>query len=100
MKLFLATITLTAFCASTTLAQTREETLGVIADATVTLNEVNHAMNASENASVAAVLFKDALKRVSDLQDQLKDNPYFRLSSFSVNVPWGISVEFTPVAEK
>ncbi|MNE71845.1 hypothetical protein D3C80_1677480 [compost metagenome] len=57
-------------------------------------------MKASENASVAADLFKDALKRVSDLQDQLKDNPYFRLSSFSVNVPWGVSVEFTPVAEK
>ncbi|MDP9791385.1 hypothetical protein [Agrobacterium tumefaciens] len=97
MKLFLAAFAFTAFCASTTLAQTRDETLKIIGDATVTLNEVNKAMMASENSSVAADLFKDALKKVSDLQDQLKDNPYVRLSSFRVNVPWGISIEFTLV---
>lgn len=36
-----------------------------------------------------------AIKKVIELRDALASNPYVRVSSFSVGLPAGVSVEFT-----
>ena len=89
-------------CLSTgALAQGREET---IAAASTRIAELQRSFtvewHSASSDTAAAMAVRSALTKVLELRDSLAGNPYVRVSSFSVGIPAGISVELTfPPAE-
>lgn len=82
-------------------AQTREET---IAQTSVRIAQMQRRFavdwQAAASDTAAATAVNLALTQVLALRDSLAGNPYVRVSSFSVGIPAGISVELTfPPAE-
>lgn len=96
MKLITTAFLLGTLAADVALAQSREETLKLISD---TLAEVNNSQRAVyQNAlptSQTSEIIDSALQKIVDLRDELKDNPYVRISGFTVSIPWGVSVDLT-----
>lgn len=82
-------------------AQTRDETLKLISDSLAKANEPFQQAPVSYGtpypAGYMSGALKTALKTVADLKDQLSNNPYFRVTAVTISLPWGVSVELTPV---
>lgn len=73
--------------------QSRDAALRDISETLARANELAPGGQAVAHAS-AADSINDAIKLVVELKDRLANNPYVRITSVSVGIPWGISVEF------
>lgn len=68
---------------------TRDETLAVIA------RSMDEIQKTQINATPLSYFAYEAhLKRISDLKDKLRDNPYVRVKGFTIGFPSGASVDF------
>lgn len=87
--------------AAPSLGQSRDETLKLISDTMAKANEpfAQKPVIYGEPYPTGYVTstLERALKTVSELKDQLADNPYFRITAITVSLPWGVSVELTPI---
>jgi hypothetical protein len=77
---------------------TKEETAQLVADQMAEINRVLPAamfMSGSMSDSVVKEAVDAATRIILRLRDSLATNPYIRVSSFTVGLPAGVSVEFT-----
>ena len=84
---------LTLTSAQMSFAQTRDETLKMISDTIADANETREVMQGAYPASVVSERIEDSLKKIADLRDRLESNPYVRVISFTVSIPFGLSID-------
>lgn len=98
-----ALLLLSAVLLSTTpsLAQSRDETLKLISDTMAEANEPFTQKPVIYGEPYPTGYFtstlESSLKKVAELKDQLANNPYFRITAITISLPWGVSVELTPI---
>lgn len=89
------------FSTAPSLGQSRDETLKLISDTMAKANEpfTQKPVVYGEPYPTGYVTstLERALKTVSELKDQLAGNPYFRITAITISLPWGVSVELTPI---
>ena len=74
---------------------TREQTFERISETLAQINEpfANSSMYASDKDWVQEVIAA-GIRQVAQLRDYLAGNGYVEIRSFSVGIPWGVTVEF------
>ncbi len=103
MKIIAPTIVALCLMTVSSFAQTREETLQRVSAAIAKINETMPSQQEYATAKTGYIEDKvnEALKMVLDLRDSLSGNPYVRVSSVSVGLPIGVSVELSfPESDK
>lgn len=72
----------------------RDETYAFIAKEIAELQDEGRAMAEMSDKSYMQKKAEAILKKARELRDVLRDNPYARVTGFSVGVPFGVSVDF------
>ena len=87
--------------AAPSLSQSRDETLKLISDTMAKANEPFTQRPVVYGEAYPTGYFtstlESSLKKVSELKDQLANNPYFRITAITISLPWGVSIELTPI---
>jgi hypothetical protein len=91
-------------CAGHAQERTKEETLALVSERMASIQKDSSTFQqtyANYDTGTITRKLNEIVKMVSDLRDELSGNPYVRVSSFNVGLPFGVSVEFSfPPPEK